>query len=70
MLHFLSETGLSIDKVNVNGGAIAMGHPIGATGVMLTGTLLDELERSGARTGIVTMCVGLGMAVATLIERV
>jgi acetyl-CoA C-acetyltransferase len=70
VLRFLSETRLPQARVNVNGGAIAMGHPIGATGLMLTGTLLDEMERTGAETGIVTMCVGLGMAVATLIERV
>ena len=70
VLRFLSETRVPHERVNVNGGAIAMGHPIGATGLMLTGTLLDEMERSGARTGIVTMCVGLGMGVATLIERI
>lgn len=63
---------LEIDPalVNVNGGAIALGHPLGATGAILTGTLIDELERQGKRYGIVTMCVGLGMGVATLIERV
>ncbi|VTU45156.1 acetyl-CoA C-acetyltransferase [Variovorax sp. PBL-E5] len=70
VLRFLSDTGVSHDKVNVNGGAIAMGHPIGATGGMLVGTLLDEMERVGAATGLVTLCVGLGMGVATLIERV
>ena len=65
-----SETGVSHDRVNVNGGAIAMGHPIGATGKILIGTLVDELERTGAKRGVATLCVGLGMGVATLIERV
>jgi acetyl-CoA C-acetyltransferase len=69
VLHFMERTGVGHDRVNVNGGAIAMGHPIGATGVMLLGTLLDELERSGRQSGVVTLCVGLGMGVATLIER-
>ncbi len=58
------------DMVNVNGGAIAMGHPLGATGAMLLGTLLDELERRDKSTGIVTLCVGGGMGIATIIERV
>lgn len=58
------------DKVNVNGGAIAMGHPLGATGTMLLGTLLDELERRDLSTGAVTMCIGGGMGIATIIERV
>lgn len=57
------------DKVNVNGGAIAMGHPLGATGSMLIGTVLDELERRGGRYGLVTLCVGAGMGTATIIER-
>ena len=70
VLHFMERTGVSHDIINVNGGGIAMGHPIGATGVMLTGTLLDELERTNKTSGIVTLCVGLGMAVATYIERV
>jgi acetyl-CoA C-acetyltransferase len=63
---------LDIDpaKVNVNGGAIALGHPLGATGAMLLGTLLDELERSGKSTGLVTMCIGGGMGIATIVERV
>jgi acetyl-CoA C-acetyltransferase len=56
--------------VNVNGGAIAMGHPLGATGAMLLGTLLDELERNDLETGLVTLCVGGGMGVATIVERV
>ncbi len=70
VLHFMERTSIGHDRVNVNGGAIAMGHPIGATGVMLVGTLLDELERTGRESGVVTLCVGLGMGVATLIERV
>ncbi len=58
------------DKVNVNGGAIALGHPLGATGGMLIGTLLDELERQDKTTGLITMCIGGGMGIATIIERV
>nr|HQV21049.1 acetyl-CoA C-acetyltransferase [Gordonia sp. (in: high G+C Gram-positive bacteria)] len=57
------------EKVNVNGGAIAMGHPLGATGAMIFGTCLDELERTGGRYGLVTLCIGGGMGVATIIER-
>ena len=56
--------------MNVNGGSIAMGHPLGATGSMLLGTLLDELERRDLNTGLVTLCVGAGMGTATIIERV
>jgi acetyl-CoA C-acetyltransferase len=56
--------------VNVNGGAIALGHPLGATGAMLIGTVLDELERQNKRFGLVTMCIGMGMGIATIIERV
>lgn len=70
VLHFMERTGVDSDRINVNGGAIAMGHPIGATGVMLLGTLLDELERTGRESGVVTLCVGMGMGVATCIERV
>ena len=70
VLKFLKETGVDWDKVNVNGGAMALGHPIGATGGMLIGTLLDELERQDKTTGLVTMCTGGGMATATIIERV
>jgi acetyl-CoA C-acetyltransferase len=62
--------GLSLDKVNVNGGAIAMGHPLGATGAMLLGTVIDELERRDQRYGLVTLCVGGGMGIATVVERV
>ena len=58
------------DKLNVNGGAIAMGHPLGATGAMLVGTVVDELERTGGRRALVTLCIGGGMGVATIIERV
>jgi acetyl-CoA C-acetyltransferase len=61
--------GLPLEKVNVNGGAIAMGHPLGATGAMLLGTVLDELERRDLRRGLVTLCVGGGMGIATIIER-
>ena len=58
------------EKVNVNGGAIALGHPLGATGAMLIGTVLDELERRDATTGLVTMCIGGGMGITTVLERV
>ncbi|MDW8236009.1 MAG: acetyl-CoA C-acetyltransferase [Bacteroidia bacterium] len=68
-LRFLDELHIPLDKVNVNGGAIAMGHPLGATGAMLIGTLLDELERQNLRYGVATLCVGGGMGIATVIER-
>ena len=58
------------DKVNVNGGAIAIGHPLGATGAMILGTVLDELERRKLKTALVTLCIGAGMGTATIIERV
>ncbi len=63
---------LDIDpaRVNVNGGAIALGHPLGATGAMLLGTLVDELERTGKATALTTLCIGGGMGIATVIERV
>ncbi|MBW1884433.1 MAG: acetyl-CoA C-acetyltransferase [Deltaproteobacteria bacterium] len=70
VLKFLKDTGVDWGKVNVNGGAMALGHPIGATGGMLIGTLLDELERQDKSTGLVTMCTGGGMGTATIIERV
>jgi acetyl-CoA C-acetyltransferase len=70
VLRFVKDLGLSLDRVNVNGGAIAMGHPLGATGAMLVGTLLDELERRNLRYGLATLCVGGGMGIATIIERV
>ncbi len=66
----MQEFGIPHEKVNVNGGAIALGHPLGATGAMLIGTLLDELERTGKAVGLSTMCIGLGMGIATIIERV
>lgn len=62
--------GIPDNKYNVNGGAIAMGHPLGATGAILVGTVLDELERRGGRYGLITLCVAGGMGVATIIERV
>jgi acetyl-CoA C-acetyltransferase len=70
VLRFLQAFDLDPAKVNVNGGAIAMGHPLGATGAMLIGTLLDELERRDLNTGLVTLCIGAGMGTATIIERV
>jgi acetyl-CoA C-acetyltransferase len=70
VLKFLRDTGADWEKCNVNGGAIALGHPIGATGGMLIGTVLDELERRDASTGLVTMCTGGGMGTATIIERI
>jgi acetyl-CoA C-acetyltransferase len=70
VLKFQKDLNISEDIVNVNGGAIAMGHPLGATGSMLVGTLLDELERRDQSIGLVTMCVGGGMGIATIIERV
>src|SRR3954447_19052838 len=69
VLHFMKDLGVPHEKVNVNGGAIALGHPLGATGAMLIGTLLDELERRELRYGLATLCVGGGMGVATIIER-
>ncbi|ADP83625.1 acetyl-CoA acetyltransferase [Pseudofrankia inefficax] len=70
VLRAVDDLGCDPDRVNVNGGAIALGHPIGATGAMLIGTVLDELERRDLATGLVTMCTGGGMGTATLIERV
>ncbi len=71
VLRFLRDVGLDdLDRVNVNGGAIAMGHPLGATGAMLLGTALDELEHRNLSTALVTLCVGGGMGIATIIERV
>jgi acetyl-CoA C-acetyltransferase len=69
-LRFMRDLGLDHDKVNVNGGAIAMGHPLGATGAMILGTLVDELERRDLRRGLATLCVGGGMGIATVVERV
>ncbi|MBX9756583.1 MAG: acetyl-CoA C-acetyltransferase [Pseudomonadaceae bacterium] len=70
VMKFMKEMGVSEDKVNVNGGSIAMGHPLGATGCAILGTLLDELERRNLRYGLATLCVGGGMGIATIIERV
>jgi acetyl-CoA C-acetyltransferase len=70
VLRYLQAFELDPGRVNVNGGAIAMGHPLGATGAMLLGTALDELERRGLSTALVTLCIGAGMGTATLIERV
>lgn len=67
---FMEEMGVGPDIVNVNGGAIAMGHPLGATGCMLAGTLMDELERRDLNTGLITLCIAGGMGIATIIERV
>jgi acetyl-CoA C-acetyltransferase len=70
VLRYLQAFDLDPAKVNVNGGAIAMGHPLGATGAMLLGTVLDELERRELNTALVTLCIGAGMGTATIIERV
>jgi acetyl-CoA C-acetyltransferase len=70
VLRFVKDMGLDLDTVNVNGGAIAMGHPLGATGAMILGTLIDELERTGGRYGLATLCVGGGMGIATVVERI
>lgn len=69
-LRYMDEMDVSHDKLNVNGGAIAMGHPLGATGAVLLGTVLDELERQDKQTGLITLCIGGGMGIATVIERV
>jgi acetyl-CoA C-acetyltransferase len=69
VLRFMQDTGFDHEQVNVNGGAIAMGHPLGATGAMLIGTLLDELERRDLRHGLATLCVGGGMGIATIVEK-
>jgi acetyl-CoA C-acetyltransferase len=70
VLRFMEALSIPHDKINVNGGAIAMGHPLGATGAMILGTLLDEMERRDLGTGLATLCVGAGMGTATIIERV
>lgn len=70
VLKWAKDFDLPIENVNVNGGAIAMGHPLGATGAMIFGIVLDELERSGGRYGLITLCIGGGMGLATIIERV
>jgi len=70
VLRFMQAFGVDPAKINVNGGAIAMGHPLGATGAMILGTALDELERTGMGTALITLCIGGGMGTATIIERV
>ncbi|MFN8071953.1 MAG: acetyl-CoA C-acetyltransferase [Mycobacterium sp.] len=70
VLKFQKDLNIPGEKLNVNGGAIAMGHPLGATGAMITGTMVDELERRGAKRALITLCIGGGMGVATIIERV
>jgi acetyl-CoA C-acetyltransferase len=69
-MRYMREMTLPAEKVNVNGGAIAMGHPLGATGAMILGTLVDELERRDQRYGLATLCVGGGMGIATIVERI
>jgi acetyl-CoA C-acetyltransferase len=70
VLRYMQAFDIPHDKINVNGGAIAMGHPLGATGAMILGTVLDELERRDLNTALVTLCIGAGMGTATIIERV
>src|SRR5205085_6271377 len=70
VLRFAQAFDIDPAKINVNGGAIAVGHPLGATGAMILGTVLDELERTGKETALVTLCIGGGMGTATIIERV
>ena len=70
VLRFMQAYNLDHNKVNINGGAIAMGHPLGATGAMILGTALDELERSDKNTALITLCVASGMGSATIIERI
>jgi acetyl-CoA C-acetyltransferase len=70
VLRYMQVLNVSHEKINVNGGAIAMGHPLGATGAMILGTVLDELERRDKETALVTLCIGVGMGTATIIERV
>jgi acetyl-CoA C-acetyltransferase len=70
VLRFMDALNVPHDKINVNGGAIAMGHPLGATGAMVLGILVDEMERRGVETGLVALCIGAGMGTATILERV
>jgi acetyl-CoA C-acetyltransferase len=70
VLRFLQAFDADPARLNINGGAIAMGHPLGATGAMILGTALDELERSGQSTALATLCVASGMGAATIIERI
>ena len=69
-MRFMRDLGITHDITNVNGGAIAMGHPLGATGAMILGTLVDELARRDQRRGLATLCVGGGMGIATIVELV
>ena len=68
VLYFMEKTKVPFDRINVAGGSIAMGHPVGATGAILIGTLVDEMSRRNAGHGVVTMCTGLGMGVATVLK--
>jgi acetyl-CoA C-acetyltransferase len=70
VMKFQRDTGVPFEKININGGAIAMGHPLGATGAILTSSLLDDLERLNLRYGVVTLCIGAGMGIATVFERI
>jgi len=70
VLRYMQAFDIPHDKMNVCGGAIAMGHPLGATGAMILGTVLDELERRDLSTALITLCIGIGMGTATIIERV
>ncbi len=70
VLKFMRDLEIPHEKINVNGGAIALGHPLGATGAMILGTLVDELETRDLRYGLATLCVGGGMGVATIVERI
>jgi acetyl-CoA C-acetyltransferase len=69
-MRFMKEMKVPHEKTNVNGGAIAMGHPLGATGAIILGTLIDELHRRNLRYGMATLCVGGGMGIATIVERI
>jgi acetyl-CoA C-acetyltransferase len=70
VLRFARDMDIDLERVNVNGGAIAMGHPLGATGGMILGTLIDELERTNKRYGLATLCIGGGMGIATVVEAI
>lgn len=70
VMKFQKDTGVPFEKININGGAIAMGHPLGATGAILTSSLLDDMERLNLRYGVVTLCIGAGMGIATVFERI
>ena len=70
VLRFMQAFDVDSDRVNVNGGSIAMGHPLGATGAMIIGALLDEMERADKETGLATLCIASGMGAATILERV